>query len=55
LDRVQQVAPTARGRRLLVRLGLFAFCAGLLLFLSSRPADAAERREPQLLSLIHNT
>jgi hypothetical protein len=55
LDRVQQVEPTARGRRLLVRLGLFAFCAGLLLLLSSRPADAAERREPQLLDPVGTT
>ena len=55
MDRVQQVAPTARGRRLLVRLGLFAFCAGLLLLLSSRPADAAERREPQLLDPVGTT
>jgi hypothetical protein len=55
LDRVQQGEPTARGRRLLVRLGLFAFCAGLLLLLSSRPADAAERREPQLLDPVGTT
>jgi hypothetical protein len=55
LDRVQQVAPTARGPRLLMRLGLFAFCAGLLLLLSSRPADAAERREPQLLDPVGTT
>ena len=55
MDRVQQVRPTARGRRLLVRLGLFAFCAGLLLLLSSRPADAAERREPQLLDPVGTT
>jgi hypothetical protein len=55
LDRVQQVQPTARGRRLLVRLGLLAFCAGLLLLLSSRPADAAERREPQLLDPVGTT
>ncbi len=52
---MQQVAPTARGPRLLVRLGLFAFCAGLLLLLSSRPADAAERREPQLLDPVGTT
>jgi hypothetical protein len=55
LDRVQQMQPTARGRRLLVRLGLLAFCAGLLLLLSSRPADAAERREPQLLDPVGTT
>ena len=55
MDRVQQVAPTARGPRLLMRLGLFAFCAGLLLLLSSRPADAAERREPQLLDPVGTT
>ena len=48
MDRVQHAQPTPRGRRLLLRLGLLAFCAGLLLLLSSRPADAAERREPLL-------
>ena len=55
MDRVQQVQPTPRGRRLLMRLGLLAFCAGLLLLLSSRPADAAERREPQLLDPVGTT
>jgi hypothetical protein len=42
-------------RRLLVRLCLFAFCGGLLLLLSSRPADAAERREPRLLDPVGTT
>jgi hypothetical protein len=36
-------------------LDLFAFCAGLLLLLSSRPADAAERREPRLLDPVGTT
>ena len=55
MDRVQQVAPTARGPRILMRLGLFAFCASLVLLLSPRPADAAERREPQLLDPVGTT
>ena len=48
-------AAGARGRRLLVRLALFAFCGGLLLLLSSRPAEAAERREPGLLDPVSAT
>jgi hypothetical protein len=44
VDRVHLAQPAPRGRRLLVRLVLFAFCGGLLLLLSSRPADAAERQ-----------
>ena len=55
MDRVHHALPTPRGRRLLVRLGLLAFCAGLLLLLSSRPADAAERREPRLLDPVGTT
>jgi hypothetical protein len=55
LDRVQQVEQTAPGRRLLVRLGLFAFCVGLLLLRSSRPAEAPARREPQLLGPVDTT
>jgi hypothetical protein len=38
-----------------VRLCLFAFCGGLLLLLSSRPADAAERWEPRLLDPVRTT
>src|ERR687898_1605249 len=44
VEQVQPVQPVPRGRRLLARLCLFAFCGGLLLLLSSRPAEAAERR-----------
>jgi hypothetical protein len=43
------------GRRLVVRLALFAFCGGLLLLLSSRPAEAADRREPGLLDSARTT
>jgi hypothetical protein len=49
VDLVQLARPAPNRRRLLVRLALFAFCGGLLLLLSSRPAEAAERREPGLL------
>jgi hypothetical protein len=38
-----------------VRLGLLAFCGGLLLLLSSRPADAAERQGPGLLDPVGAT
>src|SRR5215218_1154357 len=50
---VREPAPTRR--RLVVRLALFAFCGGLLLLLSSRPAEAAERREPGLLDPVRTT
>src|SRR5215217_776612 len=43
LDRVHRLQPAPRERRLLVRLCLFAFCGGLLLLLSSRPAASAAR------------
>jgi len=43
------------GRRVVVRLALFAFCGGLLLLLLSRPAGAAERREPGLLDPVRTT
>ena len=52
LDRMQLARPAPERRRLLVRLCLFAFCGGLLLLLSSRPAEAAERREPGLLDPV---
>src|SRR5215212_4546075 len=55
LDRVHRQQPAPRERRLLVRLCLFAFCGGLLLLLSSRPADAAERRESRLLDPVGTT
>jgi hypothetical protein len=55
LDRMHRLQPAPRKRRLLVRLCLFAFCGGLLLLLSSRPADAAERREPRLLDPVGTT
>jgi hypothetical protein len=55
VDRVHLARPAPGGRRLLVRLCLFAFCGGLLLLLSSRPADAAERREPGLLDPVGTT
>jgi hypothetical protein len=55
LERVQLAQPVPSGRRLLVRLCLFAFCGGLLLLLSSRPAEAAERREPGLLGPVRTT
>src|SRR5512132_193994 len=40
LDRVHPLQPAPRERRLLMRLCLLAFCGGLLLLLSSRPAEA---------------
>jgi hypothetical protein len=52
LDLVQLGQPAPRTRRLLLRLCLLTFCGGLLLLLSSRPAVAAERREPQLLDPV---
>ena len=52
VDLVQLAQPAPDRRRLLVRLALFAFCGGLLLLLSSRPAEAAERREPGLLDPV---
>src|SRR5215216_634400 len=55
VDRVHLREPAPRGRRLVVRLALFAFCGGLLLLLSSRPAEAAERREPGLLDPVRTT
>jgi hypothetical protein len=55
LDRVHPLQPTPRERRLLLRLCLFAFCGGLLLLLSSRPAEAAERQEPKLLDPVRTT
>ena len=55
MDLVQLAQPAPNRRRLLVRLALFAFCGGLLLLLSSRPAEAAERREPGLLDPVSTT
>jgi hypothetical protein len=55
VDRVQLAQPAPNRRRLLVRLALLAFCGGLLLLLSSRPAEAAERREPGLLDPVSAT
>jgi hypothetical protein len=55
VDRVLHREPAPFGRRLVVRLALFAFCGGLLLLLSSRPAEAAERREPGLLDPVRTT
>ena len=55
MDRVLHREPAPFGRRLVVRLALFAFCGGLLLLLSSRPAEAAERREPGLLDPVRTT
>ena len=55
LDRVHPWQPAPRERRLLMRLCLLAFCGGLLLLLSSRPAEAAERREPKLLDPVRTT
>jgi hypothetical protein len=52
VDPVQVARPAPGRRRLLARLCLFAFFGGLLLLLSSRPAEAAERREPGLLGLL---
>ena len=55
MDRVRLAKPAPNRRRLVVRLALFAFCGGLLLLLSSRPAEAAERREPGLLDPVSAT
>jgi hypothetical protein len=55
LERVLLAQPAPRGRRLVVRLCLLAFCGGLLLLLSSRPAEAADRREPGLLDPVRTT
>jgi hypothetical protein len=55
LERVQLAQPAPGGCRLLVRLCLLACCGGLLLLLSSRPAEAAERREPGLLDPVRTT
>jgi hypothetical protein len=55
VERVHLREPAPFGRRLVVRLALFAFCGGLLLLLSSRPAEAAERREPGLLDPVRTT
>ncbi|HEX7148266.1 MAG TPA: hypothetical protein VF512_12195, partial [Actinomycetota bacterium] len=55
VEQVQPAQPVPNGRRLLVRLCLLAFCGGLLLLLSSRPAEAAERREPGLLDPVSTT
>src|SRR5215211_4716042 len=55
VDRVELAQPAPNRRRLVVRLALFAFCGGLLLLLSSRPAEAAERREPGLLDPVRTT
>jgi hypothetical protein len=55
VDRVQLAQPAPNRRRLVVRLALFAFCGGLLLLLLSRPAEAAERREPGLLDPVRAT
>jgi hypothetical protein len=55
LDGVQLARSAPSGRRLLLRLGLLAFCGGLLLLLSSRPADAAERQGSGLLDPVRTT
>ena len=55
MDPVQVTQPAPGRRRLLARLCLFAFFGGLLLLLSSRPAEAAERREPGLLDPVRTT
>jgi hypothetical protein len=55
VDRVLHREPAPFERRLVVRLALFAFCGGLLLLLSARPAEAAERREPGLLDPVRTT
>ena len=52
---MQLAQPVPSGRRLLLRLCLLAFCGGLLLLLSSRPAEAVERREPGLLDPVRTT
>ena len=55
MERGQLAQPVPSGRRLLLRLCLLAFCGGLLLLLSSRPAEAVERREPGLLDPVRTT
>jgi hypothetical protein len=55
LDLVHPLQLAPRERRLLMRLCLLAFCGGLLLLLSSRPAEAAGRREPKLLDPVRTT
>ena len=55
MDRVQQTEPTPAGRRLLLRLCLLVLFGGLLLLLSSRPADGAERQELGLLDPVGTT
>jgi hypothetical protein len=55
VDRVQQTEPTPAGRRLLHRLCLLVLFGGLLLLLSSRPADGAERQELGLLDPVGTT
>ena len=55
MDPVQVAEPAPGRRRLLVRLCLFAFVGGLLLLLSSRPAEAAERREPGFPDPVRTT
>jgi hypothetical protein len=55
VERVQQAEPAPAGRRLLLRLCLLVFFGGLLLLLSSRPADAAERQELRLLDPVGTT
>jgi len=55
VDPVQVAQPAPNRRRLLARLCLFAFCGGLLLILTSRPAEAAERRESGLLDPVSTT
>lgn len=55
MDRVQQTEPTPAGRRLLLHLCLLVLFGGLLLLLSSRPADGAERQELGLLDPVGTT
>ena len=55
MDLVQAPQPVPGGRRLLARLCLSAFFGGLLLLLSARPVEAAERREPGLLDPVSTT
>src|SRR4029453_14369550 len=55
VDPVQVAQSVPNRRRLLARLCLLAFFGGLLLLLTSRPAGAAERREPGLLDPVSTT
>jgi hypothetical protein len=55
VDRADLPQPAPRGGRLLVRLCLLALCGGLLLLLSSGPAEAAGRREAGLLDPVGTT